>query len=175
MGVRCPLPPWEVCGCRLGAGCAVELGGVGCPRLCHGEEGGRVTRLGAGEQGQDPGPWLQGRGPPAWLGRRDWGPLWFVTASWSPLFTSLQPPGVSLQGGSRARSFPRPALTLVSGGSLLCPLRRVHRHRLSTGHPPHLEEISRPWLCIAGSGKLRGWGSCLPLLGVRGFSDPEAP
>ena len=94
-----------------------------------------VTALRAGGKVRTPGPGCrEGASSPA--GQAGLGFLWSVTASWSPLFVSLQPPQrLFSQAGSWAQSLPRPTLTLVSGGSWLSPLRQVRGHGLSTWHP----------------------------------------
>lgn len=94
-----------------------------------------VTALRAGGKVRTPGPGCrEGASSPA--GQAGLGSLWFVTASWSPLFASLQPPRrLFLWAGSWAQSLPRPTLTLISGRSWLSPLRQVRGHGLSTWHP----------------------------------------
>ena len=82
-----------------------------------------------------PRPWLQGGGfQPYWAGGTGL-PLVCYCVLVSPLRVPAAPSASLLTGGSWAQSLPRPAVTLVSRGSWLSPLRQVHGHGPSTWRP----------------------------------------
>ena len=127
-------------------------------------------------QGQDPRPWLQGGGlQPGWAGGTGV-PLVCYCVLVSPL-----------------RVPPAPSASLLSGWQLGTVTPQTHPHPCFwrvLAKPPKTGPWARPLYlaprptqrkspdlgrALQGAGKLRGWGSCLPLLGVRGLSGPEGP